>query len=634
MPRELVPELHDIGKLVDNKAIRELSRHFENHSFAYDLSRFGLPEPATLTWLAIRHHMQIDMTASLGALPGRIKAVPLDTEDGRLERKSLLNLCLADRLAASTSRVVREPAGRVALDTDAWRPQRQVLWRTAKEVVGAEMWSSVRSRDALADLLTLLSEGRSWTVFAEKYGDDLDAVAEDRGFPRNLTTLRTHLELTGKYFRMLERHTTVRRQPLHLVYNRESVGHLNDAWARWQFRLVRCQISFPQKPARTHDLGVFIELDKVLTDMMKKDHVLLKTLDSLLLFLPAEESFSLRDAVAPLLDSGFVVQASIVKASLNDLSSGAFRRQVERVRPIALYPSLAEQIEPPICDLCQIRQGHRCVDRDSGIVEMLCESCSRLRRLSSEKNRFTKLGGLWEQKNLPVAWVRLRLDYERLGKALKRLYERYLRGGPDTTRASVDGEDINDTGLVVDFTKDFFLLSRRFMEQISECFGDNVERISGENPELLAVALQREGDALRIADAFCQEIRHLFPDCVEDSPVVASVSIANAKYPFFEHWQYLDKPKEAVNIQAVGRAHLELSVTQFRRLRELKPEKASSKLHRAVALGVRTRSELMEKIAFLEDLRDYPELHQAHIEGFSVSQLLNYHMLLDIGGQS
>src|SRR3972149_7898986 len=107
MTQELVPELHDIGKLVDWDAVRSIwpkctEKQFQQHSHDLgEISQLGLPEPDTNTWLGIRFH-HIGKRISLANPPAALRSSDLNT------RKALWLLSAADHMAGSVSRSLRE----------------------------------------------------------------------------------------------------------------------------------------------------------------------------------------------------------------------------------------------------------------------------------------------------------------------------------------------------------------------------------------------------------------------------------------------------------------------------------------------------------------------------------------------
>jgi len=656
---ELVPELHDIGKLIDNEALsQETGLDFAHHYFSdqkfrpLDLSSANLPVPVGPTWAAIRYHGG----RVLGPNSQLTSPAPAVRRDAGDALPDVYLVILADHLASSTSRsVAQEETGDERREN--WPPDSasaHCLWR---DDPGSRRRTGplISTRSALHDLLAFVAKNPSAATFYERYADLLTQIPEEKGFPRDVTTLLTHCNLVGKYYRVLRSCTERTNRGLAYVGNEQRVYGRDERGSRpripgmeteWPFRLVRCKVTFPQHPARAHDLGVFLRLAELMADLGAQDTVLLHTLTTLWMFLPTDKVIGLRDALKPLLDAGFIVGAEVAEAPLCDLSSNIFYRRPDLVQHIVLHPDMPETIPlthdtPRICELCHVRPSRPAPERDeeSGVEEFLCAVCAGFREKSSREGRFNKLGGSWEKENFPVAWVRIALDYDRLWCVLKDLFRRYVKANTDlpddTIREHVN--QLRDAALMVDFTRDYNDLLRHFADALRRDFGDaSIEEIAGERPELLVVALKEAGQAFKIVDTFETEFRSVFPLCEDDSPISLSISISNAKYPFFEHWRFLDAPQQAnaIRIQAVGRARLELSIPRFRALRNLGLEetKASSKLHNAAAVFARTDSHLLEQVDLLDGIKKFPNLFAATSQGFSVADLLAYHKIAGIGG--
>jgi len=111
--KKFIPELHDIGKLVDNKVRREVKELIGkqikssrvNHVFIdFDFKKFGVPQPTSPSWWGQYHHAvgnnedinDWDLWDSLGNAP---------SYDNKY---NLFLLVLADHLASSSSRILRE----------------------------------------------------------------------------------------------------------------------------------------------------------------------------------------------------------------------------------------------------------------------------------------------------------------------------------------------------------------------------------------------------------------------------------------------------------------------------------------------------------------------------------------------
>ncbi|RLC95738.1 MAG: hypothetical protein DRI40_05140 [Chloroflexi bacterium] len=110
MPGELVPELHDIGKLIDNEAVNAdmpglgLDHHYfttRNQEQVIDWRRWEMTTPRTLSWLGIVGHNNrlIRKSTQIGTPPAGLSQLGLPLEPENMAQ--LLKLVMADHLAAS-----------------------------------------------------------------------------------------------------------------------------------------------------------------------------------------------------------------------------------------------------------------------------------------------------------------------------------------------------------------------------------------------------------------------------------------------------------------------------------------------------------------------------------------------------
>lgn len=636
MTNELVPELHDIGKLIDKKELSKEIPAFRAASHWFkdiDLGSENMPHPETLTWLGVIGHHSLKY---LHSPPKTLQKYSFDSIT------LLARLQIADHFASSTSRVLEEQieeekgiqiSGWNAFDTDTV----QTIWNTSMIKLSG---LPINNRKEVYQLLKYLQTDPDYVdlITKSKYGNFLTEIPEEKGFPRNVTSLKTHLELTGKVYRILEQSIGINPSAKSITYRGDEKKSAKEAENKWAFRLARCTVTFPQHPSRAHDLGIFLRLSQLMEEMEKDDHVLMHTLDRLWLFLPVEEGTPLDTVLKPLLDDGFIIEADVAEKELKGLDPGIFDKPGKEFKQYVLYPELPDKIKPPICELCQMRPGSMQVEK-GGVYEQLCPVCAGFRSFSEEQHRFNRLGGEWEKSGIPVAWVKISLDYAVLPDILRGLFEKYIREKDKT----IPGEEIDSlvrelryTALMADFTRDYQTLLSSFYRTI--CKNWQVEDIGGDHPELLIIPVKEKGQAFLIADAFVEVFHQIFPECESASPVSISISISNAKYPFFEHWRNMEEPVNAINIQVLNRAKIQLSIPGYIELRNLKLEKSfrsSSKLHHAIAIKERTGSELLQKIDFLEDLHSIPELLKSHIEkGYSIDTILGYQKIADIGGQS
>ncbi|MDA8186711.1 MAG: hypothetical protein M0T85_01025 [Dehalococcoidales bacterium] len=642
MSQQLVPELHDIGKLVDWDALltkeqRRNQRHGHDPSAA---EHMGITLPSTATWQgAVLHHL--NRKSRLDSRPKELEAMPLP------EAALIWLLSAADHLASSVSRSLHEgfeseQLGMAKRDRIAGgsRDVIKTLWADTGPV-GSTRISRVESLRHLAEFL---ASDPTWPAAKACYGDALARIPEDKGFPRHVTSLLTHCELVGKFYRILERSSRLDMAKRALVYNGIEARTVEEVESRWQFRLLKVAIRFAQRPVRTRDLGVFAllndGLEQIANDSAVCDHLLLNTLDTMWLFLPLDTP--LEEVVRPLLERGFWVGADEASVPLNIMDANFERMKGCVAKKTAYLPNLPAEIKPPICELCQMApaEGNPVVDTDSQIEERLCSTCRSIREDFGGQPLFD-LGHEWEEENAPVAWVRVRLDYNALEGTLSELFRDYVSA--ETKRSGTgDGmtdqerdnivQNLRSVALSVDFTNDYLLFLRGFIAALEDWHrcDDHVQAVTTGHPELMLVRIDSGEDVLAIAGLFATRMNELFPKCTVKSPIKLGISVSNAKYPFLEHWRYLEKPREAINLRMVGRGlPLEFTIPRFQNLMDssLGEERASSALHRAAAIEARSHSAILAEVELLDNLPKGSGLHRALLQGFSVSQLLSYHNL-------
>jgi len=322
MPRDLVPELHDVGKLLDREALNQtLGIGLQGHCFeGIDFVHLDKEEPRTATWQGVKHHHD----DKWDRLP---QATDLVDPTERESRWQVFLLKLADHLAASVARAVYETGDRGQRATHVhrlWNPQ--YYRRFPSDLAISDL-------TRLKELIDFLRTDPDKGQFFRRYGAQLDFLPEDRSAPRNVTTLQTHLELVGKIFRVLMRSTTLHEENGRLVgrYGSDLAGSIFDAEGprpfkdpgsgRWAFRLLKARFSFPHSISRLQDLNILGLRSELLGGLVagQPDNVLLTTPDSALLLLARDDDP--QKIFQDFLDKGFYVEATEILADLGLLNS-------------------------------------------------------------------------------------------------------------------------------------------------------------------------------------------------------------------------------------------------------------------------------------------------------------------------
>lgn len=280
---ELVPEIHDIGKLLDNEtlglSIGRYNHTFNNSSF---FTEQKITPPENKIWQGIRHH-----------------------HDAPKNREIFL-LKLADCLAAGITRVSSRNLRANASLTRLWQD-----WKIRK----------VKLLDKVDDVKEMIAflkkESLTAQDFFQKYRKELAHRPEALPTPSNLTGLKTHSELIGKLYRFFDKYVSSDGYK----FFGESARTSSEAKKKWVVRFLLCTIRLPQFIFRVHDLNIFSDLANLIKEFSSKDEVLLWTSNQLLLLLPPlsegeQGDKATRQFLNKFLSKGFAVQIDEARTSL------------------------------------------------------------------------------------------------------------------------------------------------------------------------------------------------------------------------------------------------------------------------------------------------------------------------------
>jgi hypothetical protein len=590
---ELVPELHDVGKLVDEEAIASAISGWPQrwkHTFTtrrdepIDLKALGLPQPCNATWYGVVNHHPERLSNGSRLSDPNVGLWREDPEAAKIAPQLLL-LRVADHLASSTSRVLARDAV-VSAGRTSTSDTRRCLWSgagTSKTV------SLIRTRDQLVELLTLLSsDPADASGFFDRYGDRLGMIPEDKAFPRNVTTLATHVRLVGQYYRALRRHSSersagTRRSLDYAGISAESVTEIEE---RWVFRIVRCRLRFQAIPARLRDLGVFQRAEAILGDLERDkntgDLVLFRTFDDLWLFVPREEVLPIRRVLQPLLDAGVEVDARVHEAPLGTLMDGGGVGT-----GCYLQHDIPAEIAPPLCEVCQLAAGRVWHRRPDDVPEHLCNACRDSRDRYS--HRFERLEA-WADGD--AAWVRVVLDPARLEPHLRGLYGRFLNDGAGASLGpeigAVPAGAVRTTALAADYVADFAAMLEDFAGALNDAFGsDRLESPQLGRKQLMVLRVRNRGDVMRVVKLFYQAVLARFPGSLADAPFRLAIAVATVHFPFAEHWRLLESATKPVELYLVGTGRLALDLLAIPGVLLLLNDRGTSRrgLHRLADLG-------------------------------------------------
>lgn len=484
MANEFVPEMHDIGKMVDNDAVvaagfqfakpgKDLSGH-EFDWIDWDNAAFANLRTNS-NYRTVRYHGK------------RYRELPERSSPDLKFRKQILLTNLADHYGSTTSRAVAEGNEEIEGEFKALRGivtpkrQRKILWNERAATTPV----LVTKPDELLGLIqSLAAPDLSSTKFLETWGSWLELLPEDASAPRNVTSLMTHMALVGRIYRFLVKNYADAFEDDRILYldKNQQVRSAEDAEGnarvtppiepKWLMTLVTCRLKIPQHPVRVGDLNVFRRQEQVLQKIREenKNQLLFYTNDTLWLVLPSTKQVDVEKEIAkilsPLYEPGFWAESR----SLPDINMRARETEVRRLRwhddkaiqndpqvqERTLYDEskLEEEFNPPLCSICQIRQATKEWPKDSedkwvqkrnDTPEAMCEVCLKIRDVPV-RDRFKQLArwhpddvekkaGQSEEefeaevekmRNVKTAWVKLTLDYDALIDYLGKSYNAYL----------------------------------------------------------------------------------------------------------------------------------------------------------------------------------------------------------------
>lgn len=535
MPRDLIPELHDVLKLTTLE-----------HNFA-DFDLFQSLAPNTPTWSGVfQHHCS-----------SRFPGYPTD-------RNTFL-LHMADGLASNFSRH-EQSIQQQDRDFTVYR-----LWNPRRVVKDARL----RDPKQIQTLLEFLGQDPCFEEFYSQYKEVFRSRTEDARPGWNITTLETHVRLVGRFYRFLLQSKAL------AVTDDEAVAAAAGGFQgvadlrkrktqEWQLHLLHCRVRLLTNPFRARDLNVFDALQEFLQDVSRRlgDRVLFSSGEELFLYSDNLDVLTdLRDLAAP---RGVALE---IRRDLQrvDMFSLDFRKPEFQI----LYPELDLRLVPPLCEICQMKHATKVWPDDylaskgadaevaGGGKDHLCETCFSIR---SRPSQLKKLAHWDEWATGDLIWVRFGLDFERLRTILGRLYLDYLRSlDPKTPedKASVR------FSLIAEFQHDYQDYLADIRGRLIQQFGE--ERVEQILPDLFCIQAQAGTDAFSVLSCFLSSVRELFPAFLGDfgAPIKVSLAYSGVKHPFFEVWRQWEEQDDELEIIAVGHGSLGLELKHLEKFLQL-----------------------------------------------------------------
>jgi hypothetical protein len=390
-----------------------------------------------------------------------------------------------------------------------------------------------------------VQEDPSGEDFLRDFDELLRTRAEETRYP--VTSLRTHVELTGKIWRILRSSFKLEDSDLGSKTREEVQQVLGRVRNQWRLTVATFKPAIMVKPFRTRDLGVFSVLGQTIEEATARfaDNILFSAPEVILVI--SGQDGVMRDLEELFLGGGFWVEVTQGTRSLDELRKEDLLATLGHgARTRREFPSLEPEIRPPICEVCRMAPAVRSW-HEGDISEDLCERCEGIREAGKS---LVKLAGWF---NETVAWLHIGLDLDQLlGKALPELCGQQM----GVAKQEVDVR----FPLLGEFRADWNAFLHKADCDLRSRFGDaSLERLL---PGLCCVKLDKEAEIIDILRVFNEAIEEYFPrfSKLDGSPVRLGVSVSAAKFPFFEHWRCLESLEDDVFVRLTGRGKMRASL--------------------------------------------------------------------------
>jgi len=587
---KFVPEMHDIGKLVDTE---KLGRGRHNHTFKYFQFDDTFKEPSTKTWEGIKYHHKYHHDDSVNA--------------------DLLLLTMADHLASGVSRALEKSLTNAIRNAKRKEKEERVaqiysLWRGES----GEAYQFIKGEAEIKDLLEFVDREPDAEDYFKKYHKRLIQRPEEMLPGLNLTTLLTHSQLTGKLYRFLKNSTEVisyEKPNIKVKFSGKTANSWKDAENKWQVRLLKCTVEPAGYHFRVHDLNVFNNLYETMNKIVRSDNVLFHTSDEFLAIFEEKGDGIFNKLIKPFLDSNFQVRVQEVitnfknayptPRAIKDRSKDTDKK-VRFLEYLKYKPDIPEEIPVPICEICQMAHAtkqwpkdmllekKRLCDNCKGFIRsnpwpvdvgMICQNCQiklgewieqkttedlcgNCFRIRGEAAQLHKLDKWTYELGIKVLWTKVNLDIEKLRETLKNLYLEYLKSkiSENFLRQIKEEEYEVRFSLLFDFQKDFEKFLKELYVIVCEEFKE--ENIEWALNDLFCIKIENLHQIISLLDIYNSLFNKFFKKFkeIKESPITISLICCPVKYPFFELWPALRSPKTDVYVYLIEKGEMKASV--------------------------------------------------------------------------
>ncbi len=318
------------------------------------------------------------------------------------------------------------------------------------------------------------------------------------------------------------------------------------------------------------------------------------------------------------------------------------------------YPaSLSQSFEPPLCEVCQMRHGEP--KQFGKRTDYLCTDCETTRNKGFSQRQLTdrlnrELESAEQERAQPrmrYLWLRVSLAAAQLEATVVSLFGQYVDSITSLSPAQrlPLKTELRLPSLLRDFVDDYHNMLNHFDARIRRA-AKNAVRLRRDS-NLWVAPLESGQQVEMILLDYLETLNQFYPVFVAGkqpttSCIQFSGSIANAIFPFFEHWRYLQHPHQPINLRLVGSMQLELGLESAAELVTVKRNEGkqqSAFLHRVAVIEQKTQSHFLVQAAFMDEktlseTKGRPVLPAVKLYEsglISAEQILAYHKLTDWG---
>lgn len=599
MASELVPEIHDIGKLI-NKKSTDIKHNFEN----YPGKLSGATEIRdNATWKGIKEHHC------------KMKEEEETLQEYPKSRETLI-LCLADNLASAVSRHLEIGGSPIYNVYKLWNPS-VAITKLSYAISAHSM-----GKEWVEKIVDFVNKNPSADEYFAEFGEYLKRRCEDAHPGCNITSLYTHSVLTGKFYRVLKNidfSLDVDFQEKDIVCN-----FLKNLSTKLRINIIKGKIKLPLYFHRVRDLNAVKIREEIIEKFRKYPEIFFTTSDELIIFSPNEEIIEkIRDEISRY---GFILEITKKSSRLTKKEFVRFFRDVlaDKGERETFYPDLENEIPSKggLCEICQLRsikpyekltenEKKIVTDEKTGIIDKLCERCLEIRKYGEPYLTLKE----WTEGE--VVWIRIKIDFNLLERILKSLYAEYISESPEKVEIS--------PSVISEFLMDYHQMLEEWRKKIEEHFDAKEKRVQLITEDMFCIRIDKLNQIIQLLNIFTELIQKYFPKFkkIDDSPIKLCISSSHVKFPFFEHWRYINYPKFDINIYIAMRDKIEIKLKQLDELLSL-PLENKRKLEELVLVSEKSQELAFMQIFSKDGIKNYPELQKALGKGFTLSDLLTY----------